>query len=166
MERIQLPNPAAHHHYTILVAEDNLADTYVMKAALEEWFNMDPPDFSLELQVYPNGLQAINFLKSVTEQSTVSQGDSLPDLIILNINMPVMNGLQALRKIKEHTAWRLIPTVMYSTSNNQNTVIDCHHAHANAYLIKPINFDQTIRSLRRTIEFFLGIALPVRLKPA
>ncbi|MEO1449155.1 MAG: response regulator [Bacteroidota bacterium] len=162
MRRIELQSPTANRSCAVLVAEDNMADAFVIQAALQEWFEADPPAFHLEVTIVPNGGEALDYLAGSEGASNAYQDAPEADLIILNLNMPVMNGMEALMRIKQHPQWRCIPTVMYSASDSSTTVTDSLKAYANAYLQKAVNFDQTVMTLRQTMEFFLGTVLPYR----
>ncbi|GAA4404188.1 hypothetical protein GCM10023187_21170 [Nibrella viscosa] len=65
-----------------------------------------------------------------------------PQLILLDLNMPVMDGFATLAGIKEHDTLKIIPTVMLTTSDNPGDVERCYHIGCNAYMTKPSSFDQ------------------------
>lgn len=75
-------------------------------------------------------------------------GDSMPDMIFLDINMPVMNGWDCLVKLKENELYRPITTIMYSTSSNPRDVEKAYELGAALFITKPDNFNELCRILR------------------
>jgi len=114
----------------MLLADDDADD----RALLIEAF--DKADFHTEVQCFENGQQLIDFLKHTSE---------LPDLIILDYNMPLVNGLQALREIAADARLQHIPVVLWSTSNNEATVKECIKHGAREYFKKPSNLDGYVK---------------------
>jgi CheY-like chemotaxis protein len=93
--------------HTILYAEDDPDDLFMVKQAFEQHDH-------IEVIHAPNGLDALQLLESMKSKSI------LPCLVILDINMPVMDGKEALRKIRETTNFKEIPVVLFSTSNSNS----------------------------------------------
>jgi CheY-like chemotaxis protein len=71
-------------------------------------------------------------------------GEARPALILLDINMPKLNGLEVLRKLKAHPELRMIPVVMLTTSSNNRDLLAAYADGANSYLVKPVDFEQFI----------------------
>ena len=125
-------------NYQILLVEDNEGDIILTLEAFEEC------NFKTEIQVARNGKEAIHLL---LESQTNNQ---IPDLILLDINLPLLNGHEVLKKIKESEKTKHIPVVMLTTSSSITDINSTFANYANSYISKPsdINdFFQTINSL-------------------
>ena len=72
-----------------------------------------------------------------------------PDLIFLDLNMPILSGQDCLKRIKEHTNWKKIPVVIYSTASRKEIVAQCKELGADLYIVKPNNTD----NLKNAISF-------------
>lgn len=127
--------------YHILLVEDNLADVSLLKRAFYE----RAPDFGIH--TVENAVQAFAYLSrqgNFTDQP-------LPDLILLDLNLPVIEGTRVLTIIKGHPAWKNICTVVLTSSNRRQDVQRCMQLGADAYVLKPpvwhkyLEFADTIR---------------------
>jgi CheY-like chemotaxis protein len=84
-----------------------------------------------------------------------------PDLILLDLEMPRMNGLEVLAAVKEHPDWRRIPVVMMTSSSKEEHVLMAYGRHANCYVTKPVDLDEFIDAVRSIEEFWLSfVRLP------
>lgn len=97
-------------------------------------FYSDRKDIDL-LPSVGNGVELMNYLKNVLSD------DQLPDLIVLDQNMPVMNGKQTLGFLKSSQRFSKIPTVVYSTYTDSHLIIECTRLGANMVAVKPIDND-------------------------
>lgn len=132
----------------ILLAEDNEGDIILTLEAFKET-NLD-----IEISVAKNGQEALDFLYKKNQFSDVKR----PDLILLDINMPVFNGHEVLQKIKSDATLKAIPTIMLTTSSSENDINKALKNNANAYIIKPIDIDEFLKVIVRIQEFWLQIA--------
>ena len=80
-----------------------------------------------------------------------------PDLILLDLNMPVKDGLQALEEIKEHPLLKAIPILIYSTSKDQEEIELCYKLGANSYITKPMSFEHLVKVVRCLNDYWFGI---------
>ena len=80
-----------------------------------------------------------------------------PDLILLDLEMPRMNGLEVLAAVKEHPDWRRIPVVMMTSSDKEEDVLRAYGKHANCYVTKPVDMDKFIEAVRSIEEFWLSL---------
>lgn len=110
---------------SILLADDDSDDVYFFQYILNEIC----PD--CKLTVASNGEQLVN---------TIKNSDSMPDLVFIDINMPIMNGLEAIEKIKE-LPLPPIPLIVYSTSTNERDIVTAFEKGANSYIVKPSDMD-------------------------
>jgi CheY-like chemotaxis protein len=114
---------------TVLLAEDDPDDR-----ELFAFFYADRQDI-IVLPPVSNGLELVDYL------SGIAPGDKLPDLIVLDQNMPRMNGKQSLMFIKSTDRFSSIPTVIYSTYTDSNLVLECTKLGATMVALKPMDHD-------------------------
>jgi CheY-like chemotaxis protein len=124
----------------ILLIDDDNDDILLFKEALQ-FVNS-----TIKCFIARNGEQAIQFLKE----------HARPDLIFLDINMPIMNGHECLYIIKSLKQYKNIPVVMYSTSNSPFDIEATRKTGANKFLIKPAHFDELCEKLRKALSFPLS----------
>ena len=84
-------------------------------------------------------------------------GAPRPDLILLDLEMPRMNGLEVLAAVKEHPDWRRIPVVMMTSSDKEEDVLRAYGKHANCYVTKPVDLDEFVEAVRSIEEFWLSL---------
>lgn len=78
--------------------------------------------------------------------------ETLPDLIFLDLNMPVKNGIECLREIRSDKKLDWLPIIIYTTSNNPNDINTCFELKANLYVVKPTSFEGIIKTLKKIIN--------------
>ena len=84
----------------------------------------------------------------------LSQKDRLPDIILLDLNMPKMNGIEFLKILKESDTLKYIPTVILTTSNNRRDVLECYKIGIAGYVIKPLKYDDYVTKLKSVFEYW------------
>jgi CheY-like chemotaxis protein len=133
----------------VLLVEDNPDDVIMIREAFEQ--SLTP----IQLYVVSNGEQAIKFVRR-------TDTDALrPSLILLDLNLPIRNGLDILAELKSDTEFLSIPIVVLTTSQAPNDIQQCYSLHANAYIIKPPDFDGYADVIKQVATCFLGlISLP------
>ncbi len=131
----------------ILLVEDNPADIDLTKEALEEC------KVANNLIVVTDGEKAVNFLKKKGEFSEVSA----PDLILLDLNLPKLNGCEVLAEIKSDENLKQIPVVILTTSESERDIIESYKLHANCYISKPLNMEQFVKIVQYIGDFWLTI---------
>ncbi|GMT41945.1 MAG: two-component system response regulator [bacterium] len=138
----------------ILLAEDNPADQEITRRALED------AKVKNDLHVVGDGVEAMEYLRRQGKYSD-SASSPRPDLLLLDINMPKMDGKQVLEKIKGDEELRTIPVVMLTTSSHERDVIKSYHLGVNAYILKPVDIGQFVAVLKNLEEFwFMMVVLP------
>jgi CheY-like chemotaxis protein len=137
----------------ILLVEDNEGDIILTLEA----FN----DVKLKntVSVVRDGEEAVQYLNR--------EGAFLdaipPDFILLDINLPKMDGKEVLAYIKNHDRFKTIPVVMLTTSSSEKDIKDSYNAFANCYITKPVDFEKFIQVIRSIEEFWISIVqLPVK----
>jgi CheY-like chemotaxis protein len=137
----------------ILLVEDNPGDHRLTKEALHEG------------KVYNNlhwakdGVEAIDFLKRRGRFRDAPR----PDIILLDLNLPKMDGRQVLSEIKQDENLRYIPVVILTTSKAEEDVLRSYHLHANCYVTKPVDLEKFITVVQSIDRFWLTV---VTLPPA
>ncbi|QIN82968.1 response regulator [Rubrobacter tropicus] len=131
----------------ILLVEDNLGDARLAREALKE------SKVRNNLHHVADGVEAMRFLRRREGYA----GVSLPDLILLDLNMPRKDGREVLAEIKEDPQLRLIPVVVLTTSEAERDLIKSYDLHANAYVVKPIDLDRFIEIVRAIEHFWFSV---------
>jgi two-component system, chemotaxis family, response regulator Rcp1 len=135
----------------VLVVEDSLGDLRLTREAFQE---VNP---FIRLHMVNDGVEAMMFLRH--------EGDHMnapcPDLILLDLNLPKMDGREVLALIKENISLRKIPTVILTSSEAEADVVKSYQLQANCYLSKPIHFDAFFSLVKSINDFWLtGAKLP------
>jgi len=101
-----------------------------------------------------------NFEHTIVEASngeialSILNGDKLPDFILLDLNMPKMDGIEFLKNLKSNPALKFIPIIVLSTSNNYNDVKHCYEIGASGYIIKPLHFEDYKQKIISLIKYW------------
>ncbi len=137
----------------ILLVEDNKGDIGLIEEVFEE------AKIRSILHIVEDGEGAILFLHGEGKFS----GSSRPDIILLDLNLPKKDGREVLREIKKDDNLKNIPVVVLTTSGDEKDIIRAYNLHANAYVTKPLDFDQFIKVVESIGNFWLEIVkLPVK----
>lgn len=137
----------------ILLVEDNEGDVEIVERALEEG------PLPYRLAVAHNGLEALAYLRQEGRFETAAR----PELILLDINMPGMDGKQLLETIKQEQGLKIIPAIMLTSSSAPGDVRQCYERHANGYVVKPFDAPVFIRAVQEVVHFWATrIRLPSR----
>jgi len=131
----------------ILLAEDNPGDIKLTQKALDSGQVLN------NLHVVNDGQEAMSFLRREGEYADAPR----PDLILLDLNMPRMDGRDVLQEIKDDESLRRIPVVVLTSSEAEEDIVQSYDLHANAYLTKPVDFDGFLDIVGRIEEFWLTV---------
>jgi CheY-like chemotaxis protein len=131
----------------ILLAEDNPGDVKLTQKAL------DSGKIQNTLHVVNDGVEAMQFLRQEGEFADAPR----PDLFLLDLNMPRMDGQAVLEAMDEAASLRRIPVVILTSSEAEQDIIDSYDRHANAYLTKPVDFDGFVDIVQRIEDFWLTV---------
>ncbi|WP_445747884.1 response regulator [Polaribacter sp.] len=132
----------------ILLVEDNEGDILLTTEAFEE------SNINSKISVARNGQEALDFLYKTGNFLNAEK----PDLILLDINMPILNGHEVLEKIKNDSELKKIPVIMLTTSSNQQDIDRAYKNHANSYITKPIEIQDFLETIQKIEEFWLQIS--------
>ena len=131
----------------VLLVEDNQDDTELTIRALRK-FNL--ANHLLHLQ---DGEEALNFLFA-------SHAGIMPKIILLDIKMPKIDGIDVLRKIKSDPYRKIIPVVVLTSSKEERDVIESYKLGVNAYIVKPVEFDKFVKAVSEIGLFWLILNQP------
>ncbi len=107
------------------------------------------------LHAVSDGEEALDYLYRRGKHAEAAR----PDLILLDLNLPKMDGREILAEIKKDPGLRIIPVVILTTSDAHKDVLESYHLHANCYVNKPVNLDQFIRVVRSIEDFWMTIVV-------
>jgi two-component system, chemotaxis family, response regulator Rcp1 len=137
----------------ILLVEDNTGDVLLTREALREGHVRN------NLSVAKDGAEALAMLRRAPEYGEAPR----PDLVLLDLNLPKLDGQQVLAEMKGDPDLRRIPVVVLTTSKSEEDVLRSYDLHANSYITKPVDFDQFMTVVQSIKEFWLSIVtLPGR----
>jgi CheY-like chemotaxis protein len=137
----------------VLLVEDDPGDVLMTQEAFADY------KLGNNLHVVNNGVDALAFLRNEGEYADAPT----PDLVLLDLNLPRMDGREVLAAIKDDENLRRIPVVVLTTSEAEEDVLRSYSLHANAYVTKPVDFERFIDVVRRIDEFFVTVVrLPSR----
>lgn len=128
----------------VLLVEDNEGDILLTTEALKEGNIIN------SVSVVRDGWEAMNLLLKKGEYSTFST----PDLILLDINLPKLNGHEVLKQIRAEEDLRHIPIIMLSTSSSQDDILKCYKNYANCFISKPVDAEDFINLISSIKEFW------------
>src|SRR5262245_9721803 len=137
------------HAIEILLVEDNPGDARLTLEAFKEGRVINT------LSVVSDGVEALNFLRRKGQYVNAPT----PDLILLDLNLPRMDGRQVLAEIKADPALMTIPVVVLTTSASQDAVARAYGSHANCYIRKPVDLDQFLRVVQSIESFWLSLVM-------
>ena len=131
----------------VLLVEDDPGDVLMTREAFA--------DHKLKnvLHVVDNGADAMAFLRKEGEHADAPT----PDLVLLDLNLPRMDGREVLAAIKGDDQLRTIPVVVLTTSEAEEDVLRSYQLHANAYVTKPVDFERFLDVVRQIDEFFVTV---------
>jgi CheY-like chemotaxis protein len=137
------PKPA-----DVLLVEDDAGDVLMTREAFEFY------KIRNTLHVVTDGERALQFVRQVGPFI----GAPRPGLILLDINLPRLSGLEVLAELKQDPDLFVIPVVMLTTSRAEEDILRSYKLHANAYVTKPVDFEHFIAAIQQIDDFFLTLA--------
>ena len=131
------------NHRKVILVEDNLADVELVKLSVRELEN------PVDLVHVGDGQELLNFLKTAVLSDIA--------LILLDLNMPRVSGIDVLRYMQEDPSLKKVPVVMFTTSNSKSDIMKCYELGAKAFVCKPLDIFEFNNSIRSIVEFWTGI---------
>ena len=131
----------------VLLVEDDPGDVLMTKEAFEHY------KLRNVLHVVTDGEQALQFLRRTGGYADAPR----PGLILLDLNLPRLDGLEVLAELKADPVLKVIPVVILTTSQAQQDVLRSYALHANAYVSKPVDFETFMEIIRQIDNFFVTV---------
>ena len=129
----------------ILLVDDNEGDILLTKEALDDARIIN------KISIANDGLEALHFLRQQTGST------DMPDLILLDINLPRMDGTELLGIIKTDPDLKRIPVIMLTTSSAEKDILASYNNYANCYITKPVDLDRFMDVVRTIEDFWISI---------
>jgi CheY-like chemotaxis protein len=140
------PKPIA-----IVIADDDADDRMLARDALAE------ARLANDLFFVQDGEELLDFLRHRGRYADPAAAAPRPGLVLLDLNMPRMDGREALAEIKADPELRVIPVVILTTSQAEEDIVRSYALHANAYVTKPVDFERFIEVIRQIDNFFITV---------
>ena len=137
--------------FNILLVEDNEGDILLTEEAI------NTKKFISKISIAKNGVLAIEFLENILRE----QSEKLPDIILLDINLPKKNGQEVLSFIKGNEELKQIPVIMFTTSSTEKDIITSYKNHANCFITKPVDLNDFMNTIAKIEDFWFNyVKLP------
>lgn len=147
----------SEHTPKVMLIDDNPGEVIILKAALKK-INIKDVAF----KAYQNPLEALENIKTMLE--TPEGKKQLPDLILLDLNMPEMNGSEVLVILKDIEALRVVPIIIITTSAIEEELKKCYILGANSVLQKPMDFDDYVEALDVLMSYWFHHVTRIEVK--
>ncbi len=135
----------------VLLVEDNDNDMFITRKGFEE------AKLALNLHHVENGQECMAFLRKDGQYADAPT----PDLVLLDLNMPVMDGREVLAEIVKDEQLRKLPVVILTTSNGERDILDMYNLRCSSYIVKPVDFTQFQRVIQQLSDYwFTVVVLP------
>lgn len=123
----------------VLLVEDDVIEVMKLKRVLESL------KFDHQITQFEDGEDALLHLNTTK---------ILPDLILLDLNMPKMNGIEFLKHVKKHKDLKYIPTVILTTSNNKKDIFECYKIGIAGYILKPLKYEDYVGYIQNLFTYW------------
>lgn len=137
----------------ILLAEDDLVDVMTVKRAFTQYRLANP------LYVVANGAEALAFLRNEGNYADPAAAPR-PGLILLDLNMPIMGGLEFLQIVKDDSRLRTIPVIVLTSSKEESDLMASYHLSVAGYIVKPVDFNKFLDVVRAIDAYWSICELP------
>lgn len=118
-------------------------------------------DDMIEVMKLSRAIKSLQLNHKITEANNgedalelLEQKDSLPDIILLDLNMPKVNGLEFLKILKEDKRLKYIPTIILTTSNNQQDLLECYKIGVAGYVLKPLKYEEYVSKIENLLSYW------------
>ncbi len=141
----------------ILLVEDNPQDLELIQRALRK------AQVTSRIQVVRDVVEALEFIFGEGQHAARRMEDT-PKVILLDLKLPKLDGLEVLKRLKGDPRTKVIPVVMLTSSKEQRDVIESYHLGVNSYIVKPVNFEGFIAAVQELGMYWLLLNHPSRMK--
>lgn len=145
--------PVMTEGFSVLLVENNKHDVKIVERA---WKINKTPN---PLNIVPNGQECLDYLRNQGKYTDKNESPK-PGIILMDINMPVMDGIEALKIIKSDPTLKAIPVIMLTTSKEENDRMKCYESGANTFIQKPVEFDSFANAMRSIDAYWTLSELP------
>jgi CheY-like chemotaxis protein len=132
---------------SVLLVDDDPGDVLLVREAFEDH------KVGNLLSVVSDGAEALQYVRREGSYDSATR----PDLILLDLNLPRKSGIEVLEEIKSDPALCTIPVVVLTTSEAEEDIVRAYKLHANAYITKPVDFEQFTKIVHQIDDFFIGL---------
>lgn len=126
---------------TVLLVEDDFADQRIIKRLV------DTDVFRVQLDIVDSGERALEYV----------QRESVPDLILLDLNMPGIGGIETLTRMRALNVTKTVPIIVLTTSDSETDIIRSYEHGANSYVTKPIDYEEFCHVMREIGEYWFDV---------
>ena len=140
-------DPNTVKSFDILLVEDNPDDVVITQKAFEI------AKVSASLSIVENGKECMSFLKRESPYGSAPR----PDLILLDLNMPIMDGRQTLAEIVKDDSFRSIPVVVLTTSNAETDLVDMYQMRCSSYIKKPVDLNEFLEVIESLNHYWVDV---------
>ncbi len=144
-----MENDKIEQKHCILVADDDTDDQFMLKEAFASL------NFDKEIRTVENGEELLDYLNIKGKYSDALL--PIPKLILLDLNMPKIDGRQCLRLIKANPEYSKIPIIIFSTSNNPEDISQSYELGANSYIIKPYSYNELVEIIDIIKKYWFSV---------
>lgn len=137
---------------TIILAEDDEGHATLIKR------NLNRSGLLNEIIHFKDGQETLDYLNRVKE--TNNDKDTIPSLLLLDIKMPKVDGIEVLRQVKMDPKLKKMPVIMITTTDDPQEISKCHELGCSNYISKPIDYDKFVDAIRKLGLFLLIVELP------
>jgi CheY-like chemotaxis protein len=127
--------------HLLLLAEDNPDDQFLVKRALRDFQD-------IQLETADDGQEALDIVQAVAPV--------LPALVLLDVKMPKLTGLEVLCILRSRDGMATLPIVIYSSSDEPKDVAEAERCRVTEYVLKPVDFDQYVETVQRLVRQYIG----------
>lgn len=132
----------------VYLIEDDPDDQYMFKMIVSEL------GINLELEVFDSGLSAYETLLAKLSSQESEWKKGLPDLILLDLNLPVWDGKKTLKRIKNEEDLKIVPVVIYTTSKSEYDIEDCYALGANSVITKAAEYELLLKQIKQIFTYW------------
>ena len=139
----------------VVIVEDNRNDVAMILDALQE------SKINVKTLILKDGAEAVNYLLNPASKF-ISEKMQLPRLVLLDLKLPKINGLEVLRKLKSDEWMKNIPVVVFTSSNELQDRMESYALGANSYLLKPSDADEFAKYIMRIVDYWVKMNVEAR----
>ena len=133
---------------TILIAEDDEGHAGLIKK------NLKRAGIKNKTLLFKNGEEILNFLFSPDSIADAGKNDYL---LMLDVRMPKVDGIEILRQIKENDILKFMPVIIFSTTDEPGTIKRCYDLGCTRYIIKPVDYEKFVEAVKELVDFLLSM---------